>query len=392
MNEGLETIINTTKTVLASRGWFLEKCSRCQRYYFTKIERPNCQDPACESNPLFLQLNPHGKPRLLSEIANHIKLYFRELNFFPAHLDNVVAQLGETLFIIAAIQVLDQFIYTNLSVPTEPLIVAQPSIRLNYMDRIGEQEGFSSSFVNVASEEFVTSIKRYSVHLNIWLDCLSSLGLHANQITLIAEIVPFDSGPYYGNYLIFNYAGIELGEGIYINKIKTKKEDDLRLLEFAFGLERILWAVNKTRLYYHNFGLLTARMQGNFIFTDAVRTATLMVMSGVQPSHRAQGGKLRLVIKKIIKHLDQNNLELNISHSYGEWSHFIKPVKSVENCFTIIQKEINRQINLKICAEIGIKTNKFDLHSTPEQFCDYLLKQGFKLEKILDVGNIFKHD
>ena len=359
---------------LSREGWFEASCRACGRAFLTTVRRADCGSPGCGTvRPRLGNRTDDFTP---AELWGAVRPIIAAAGFVERRLDDLVCTAGEPIFVIAALQTLDDVMYAGAPVPAQPSFAAQASIRMRYAAYVGSPEGFGTSFVNVASHEFDTAPDRFDAHLELWLQVLLCVGLARSELTLIEEKVPFAAGPYRGRYLLLNWRGIEIGEAIRIDEALAADGRTLSLLEFSFGLERLLWAVNGTAAYHRNIGPPLARLLDSPMLIDAARTATLMAMSGIVPSARGPGRRLRSVVARLDLALGAAALEPLIGHCHAEWAPFLTPRRDVEATREIISREIGRQRTLALARRIGCKESIAAAAATPEALASRLLARG----------------
>jgi hypothetical protein len=294
----------------------------------------------------------------------------------------IVNPTGETLFTSAALQVIDPVVHEGAPRHEEPMIVAQPVIRLNSTDAVGLPEGFSTSFVNIGTEQVVRTFDAFGAHLGAWLAGLRSVGLEHSRLCLIAEPVRFRGGRYEGWYLVLDHGGIEMGEAIAIDTVRG--HPGMKVLDFGFGLERILWAVNGTPTYYDSIGPLSERLEGHVALVDAARTAMLMAMTGIEPGHRSHGYRMRQAVGRLADQVDGFDVpERVLLHSYDYWSSFLVPTVPPAESLHVIGLELMRRTNLRLCRDLGIEPPAGSTTSPPDSFIEHLLTRGITYGELL---------
>ena len=81
--------------------------------------------------------------------------------------------------------------------------------------------------------------------------------------------------------LYINYADLKLGDANYIRIYNNSQYENIS--DIVFGLERLVWGMNKVNSYFSNFSPLTNvvnRLNINII--DSIRTSILMAIFGIQ--------------------------------------------------------------------------------------------------------------
>jgi hypothetical protein len=179
---------------------------------------------------------------------------------------------------------------------------------------------------------------------------------------------------------VFNHRGREVGEGIFIERAVVRDGRSLSLLEFTFGLERILWALNGNSRYGLNIGSPTLRVQGAEQVSDACRTATLMLRTGMVPSASGIGLKAR----RLISHLTTAGavLEPALRYSYVEWSNFITAASTIDDCVRTILDEVRHKEMIDVARRIGSANTLASQCRTADELILRTLRGGARIDEI----------
>jgi len=367
---------------LLRKKWKKGVCPICGSLFYSKKNSATCQSYECTNSFSFLD---YSKPKhfiFLDTLHKETRDFFKSKNFKMIAGINAINKLGDTFFIVAGVQFLDEVFHKNGVIPSGSFFIAQPSIRTKFLRKKGFAEGYSTSFVNVCTEEVNSTIDRYIESLDTWLDYFSYIGLLANDLTLVKKdtVCTEDITSFWsklkGNSLFFNYGGLELGDGSYIWRIPQKNRDSLTLIDFGFGLERICWAKNKSDSYFDAIGPLPLSLKGNTQLIDCVRTITLMTSSGVVPKQRPQGPKLTQFVRKYLSLKDASyDICSLISYYYSFWSMFFDQALSLKACQVIIKAEVDRCRNMVLCQSLGSKPQKMRniIDKSTDEFIRYLV-------------------
>lgn len=375
----LADVVEATRRALPTR-WHEQRCLACRRTFFSPVATDICMAASCDT--WRLRLRPRACPIPAEALWRAVRGHVTALGFTAAAFpDEIVSHTGETLFISAALQILDPVVHCGAPVPLAPLVAAQPVIRLNSTPDVGGREGFSTAFVNLGTEEVVDSVAAYGRHLLAWIGALRALGLDESRLVLIAEPVRFHGGLHEGSYLVLDYGGVEIGEGVFIDTVRTHR--GLQVVDFGFGLERLLWAVNGTPTYYDNLGPFPARLQGCREAVDAARTAVLMALAGIEPGHRSRGYRMRVTVRRLGDALQGTDATALLRHAHREWSVFIRPSVSEQGCIAVIGSELDRGANLLLCRRLGIRPPDGALLMDQDAFCALLLRRGVTFSAML---------
>lgn len=382
------------KKYLIGHGWRKKICPSCGSIFYSKRDIKTCQSLECEHDFSFLSFSKRKKFTSLEDLAKLTKAFFERCNYRFGVRNTIINTIGDTFFIVAGVQYFDGVLHNEDSIPSGSFFVAQPSIRLKFIDLVGKVEGFSTSFVNICTEEINPSLNRFIEHLDTWLNFFSHIGLHAMDITIVQNenICTDDITSFWseldGKSFFFNYGGLELGDASYIFNVPQKRRDSLTLCDCGFGLERICWAVNKSKSYFDAIGPLSFTLKGKHRLMDFIRTLTLMAASGVVPKQRPHGYRFTQLVRKCLGlGIDSVDLEMLVSYYYTYWSLFMPLVLSLNDCKNTIRDEINRCQNIEICKRLGIKYHKIGnmIYKDTETFIRYLLVNRYeRLDSIRD--------
>lgn len=204
---------NILVRTLKERKWQTRECQSCGETYLTKAGNTTCGSYKCENGYNFLTL---GERRQFSDLETSnrtITDYFQKLGYTPTNPIDVVRKSERTLFASAAGQIFDDAIYKGRNPYYKKVILSQPVIRLQGEDLIGKVDGYSTSFVNVGTEQWNPNPKEHADAVDSWLSLLSELGIFAGNLSLKVK----DDLNLWGDHAVqtrslrFNYGGLELG-------------------------------------------------------------------------------------------------------------------------------------------------------------------------------------
>lgn len=279
-------------------------------------------------------------------------------------------------------QVLDPMIFDEREIVEDTLIVSQPVIRLQGHDLVGEIGGFSTSFINLGSEQINGGIETHLRNIDNWFSFLSNLGLYMGDVQLKME----RDNPQWGEKnpdaitMKINYMGLEIGVANYFTDVPQSNRENLQVSDINFGLERLGWALNKTESYFDIIGPLSWSVQERFVEMDAYRSMVLMAAAGVKPSHTNRGSKLRMLSKNSVMKNPEYSPELP-RYYFNYWSQFIDFPASFMEIEHIIRSENRRNVNERLLRSLGRKALT-DLHVSTDRLCRNLLTEGVSLDRI----------
>lgn len=357
------------------RGWHLKQCPKCSKFYFTKKDLANCGAYTCVGGYTFLDI-PAPKDFIdLGSCQQQAINYFNGCGYRTAPPLNVIRENERTLFVSAAGQIFDCLVYeTKQQVDFCKVCVVQPVIRLQSTNLIGKIEGFSTAFLNVAIDQWGATIEQHFTALDHLLDFFSSQGFYVGNLCTQYSFGEnnWSDKKVLADMLKINYGGLEIGIANYFSEIPQDNSLSVSMSDISIGLERFLWARNKTASYFDAIGPLTHAIRGDTILMDTLRTLTLMAGSGVIPGHQNHGYKFRLLANRISTPLQKIPLSDLIEFYHEQWSGAISLLIPVASINGIVKREIDRNVILALNEKLGIDETH---RQTQDEFLHSLLKK-----------------
>jgi len=357
MKESDSAIVAVRDDFFARRSWQRKQCPLCREEYYTKRDLPHCGSYRCAGGYPFLNI---PAPKVYLELGACAENFCK---FFPTrgyrlHPPVAIVRSDErTLFASTAGQVFDDLIYGQ-SPQRDPqqCAVMQPVIRLQGIGLVASLDGISTSFVHTATECWDATTEEHFNTLDQWLDFFSGLGLHVGGLCLKLKRADNDWAGHTvtSEMLKINYDGLEIGVANFFFNVPQSSGDIATLSDTGVGLERLVWAVNKSPTYIDGIGPLSSVTIHKRVALDAIRTATLMAGSGVVPDHKNQGSKLRAMIGLVMEEAQHLNLYELVRYYHRQWTSFVDLPVSREQTYSAIWKEINRGLNLETNRVLGI--------------------------------------
>lgn len=350
-------IVAVRDSFFASRNWQRRQCPLCLEEYYAKRDLPHCGSYRCAGSYQFLNI-PAPKAYLEpGACANTLRSFFTGRGHNPHQPIAVVRDDERTLFASTAGQIYDDLIYGQArQEEIRRSVVLQPVIRLQGIGSVASLDGISTSFVHATTECWnVTAEEHFNV-FDQWLDFFSGLGLHVGGLCLK---IKRDDNDWSGRavtseMLKINYGGLEVGVANFFFNIPQPSETIATLSDIGVGLERLVWAINKSPAYFDGIGPLSSFTIQKRVVLDAIRTATLMAGSGVAPDHKNQGSKLRAMIRLIVEEAHRLNLYELARYYHRQWASFMDLPTTREQTYSVIWREINRGLNMETNRAFGI--------------------------------------
>lgn len=367
-----------------TKGWHFARCVECGREFFARRPRDCCLDVRlrCAADYGFIARRSHVGYRSPADVLAVARAVTSRLGFTEAPVANVVGAANDTFFAIAGVQVFDA-VLRGVDAPTRtPYFVPQPSVRVKSLDKVGRRPGISSSFVNLCTEELNGSLSDYVRHLDGWFAVFGELGMDSDGLTLIVEPEPKTRGAFEFRTVNVNYFGFELGEAIIL--AATDESAVRTILDFGFGFERIVWAVNEIDSYFGLIGTPSLALSGRHRLVDFVRTMTLLAAAGLTGGNQGPGYVLRklgrLAVAEGARDVDVEPL---VEHSHAHWRMFVPPRVDLADCVSVVVGELHRAANATIAASLRLRPNRIDLNQPTDSFlADLLLQHGIRHERL----------
>ncbi|MGC8992081.1 MAG: alanine--tRNA ligase [Thermoplasmata archaeon] len=241
--------------ILHNRGFVRKKCEKCGATFWTSDpDRNTCGEFPCDPY-IFLD------KRIMKEEINFYEMMDKFIEFFKSRNHGkierfpVVARWRKDVFLVNASIYDFQPHITSGEVPpsANPLVVAQPCIRLVDIDDVGKTGRHLTSFIMMAHHAF-----NYPDKYVYWkdetvsyaLDFLESLGIDKNYITLKEN--PWTGGGNGGYAFEVIVGGLEVATLVFMEFIEDPNGDielngqkfrkmDIRVVDTGYGLERFVW-------------------------------------------------------------------------------------------------------------------------------------------------------
>ena len=336
------------------RGWRRQQCVRCGKTFFAKPTGRHvsglCGHGGCASEPPRLLSMPRRK-RLVTpqEVLGRMQAFFQATGYINVPSKNIAQSEGVTDLVVAGVQLLDPFIHKGVHLPHSAFFVAQPCVRTQFQEDVPKTEGISTAFVNTCTERINSSAKEHDNSIDQWCEMLSRLGLHMDDMTLVGRVSEnnWGTGVFASAEIFFVYADLELGDAAYAS-VPTTSGENVVVSDIGFGLERVVWAMNKTPSYFDVLAPLVSL--GPRELWDLCRTVALLSLCRVKPSNKGAGVQLRRFCKIIAERFYILGLQETLQHFIAYWKYFLHPDVTDKTALLVIQQEIERFINLKVCA------------------------------------------
>ncbi|MEV6602810.1 hypothetical protein [Kutzneria sp. NPDC051319] len=202
----------------------------------------------------------------------------------------------DTDLTISAVQALDPWLKDGINRVWREGFLPQPVVRFTgERDAQGHlKEGYLTSFCNVSCVQRIASVADHVRLLDIWIEALSAIGIHARRLTIQGDLVCWQRGPVSGITWFITCDSAVFADAVLL----WHNDNPLSMAtDIGSGLERIRWILSRANWAETTFGPAARRFDTELL--DAVRTATLLVMAGIRPSASGTGSALRRVLRSI---------------------------------------------------------------------------------------------
>jgi alanyl-tRNA synthetase len=362
---------------LPTNGYRRYKCKVCGANFWSLIPRDTCNDVPCSDYTFF---NIPTKVRLNVRQSRDIFLnFFSRRGHEVIEPKPVVARWRDDLYLtIASIVVFQPHVTSGIvPPPANPLVIAQPCIRLEDIDAVGYTLGRHLTNFIMGGHHAFNYPDKYVYFIDETIDYAreffkDEIGVPEEEITFKESW--WEGGGNAGPCLEVCVGGLEVATLVFMMFKSLDggySELPLKIVDTGYGIERISWLTSKTPTAFHAvyndlintyYKLLdtevtppdilwgatrlisrydTKRSEGYskikslisnelglniqdvsthldnavrvFTLLDHVKTALLMLSDGVVPSNAGEGYLARLVLRRIFRILKLIN-KLDVVH------------------------------------------------------------------------------
>lgn len=363
---------------LEALGYTKKTCKTCGNDFWSVSERETCGDAPCDEYQFIGNPATPEKYDLFS-IQDIFIRFFQEKNHTPIRRYPVLAKRWrDDVFLVGASIYNFQPWVTSGQVepPANPLVVAQPSIRLNDVDNVGRTGRHMTCFTMGGHHAFNSPDNQVyweDETVKYCHDFITHLGIDEKEITFIESW--WEGGGNAGPCYEVCVRGVELATLVFIQYRKLpngeQEEIPLKIVDTGYGLERFAWISQGTPTAYDaSFGpvidqlkemagvelnqeilaenaqvagmmdiediadLKTLRMrvaerlgisleelkeatepmEAVYVIADHTRCLAFMLADGVIPSNVKEGYLARLILRRTIRFMK----DLKLAESLGD--------------------------------------------------------------------------
>ncbi len=362
---------------LKELGYIKKKCVSCGNDFWSLNERYTCGDAPCDKYE-FIGNPATSKKYDLYEIQNVFQKFFQQHNHTIIPRYPVLAKRWrDDVFLVgASIYNFQPWVTSGLvEPPANPLVVAQPSIRLNDVDNVGRTGRHMTCFTMGGHHAFNSPENQVyweDETIKYCHDFIKHIGINPEEISFIESW--WEGGGNAGPCYEVCVRGVELATLVFI-QYKTlndgkKEEIPLKIVDTGYGLERFAWISQGTPTAYDaSFGPVVNQikdlagvnvnqeilaenaqvagmmdietfadlrklrekvadrlgislerliksaepMEAVYIIADHTRCLAFMLADGVIPSNVKEGYLARLVLRRTIRFIKDLEMDASLS-------------------------------------------------------------------------------
>jgi hypothetical protein len=297
----------------------------------------------------------------------------------------IVNNKVKTLFTVSGVQLIDPVIHDGEDIP-EKFFIAQPVLRTQFLPTVSE--GSLTSFNNISTVMVNRGYEEHVDAIKLWLNMLKEMGFEEDDISVNVSKNKNRWGEkeFINEVISVLYKGIEMGEASFVDSMPQNTREPLNISDIGFGLERMNYALTGKTFNNEKEDPLPVDI------IDCSRTLALLIGSGVIPSNKAQGYRVRLFSKNFVS----KNLEYGVNprdlleNSYREWAKWTNLPISKEDFLEKAMKEYDRNFNREILDGLQGAGHdiEVDINQSVDAFFAQIKNSGFNdlslLKKIYD--------
>lgn len=359
--------------IFINKGYKRYECKHCNAYFWSLVNRNNCGDVPCVEYT-FTQIP--SKYRLnYKEVRNLFLEFFKRHGHEIVEPRPVAARWREDLYLtIASIVVFQPHVTSGLvPPPANPLVIAQPCIRLEDIDAVGFTLGRHLTNFIMGGHHAFNYRDKYVYWTNETVEYayrffIEELGVPEEEVTFKESW--WEGGGNAGPCFEVSIGGLEVATLVFMMYKVTDKgyeELPLKIVDTGYGIERITWFLQKTPTAFHavygplltefhrtlslpepgdeilmaalcvmpkvkgekkalynyvaqNLGLKISEVEEElssifdlYAALDHTKTIALMLADGVVPSNSGEGYLARLVIRRTLRRLSRLNKDVKLA-------------------------------------------------------------------------------
>ncbi|HEX08545.1 MAG TPA: alanine--tRNA ligase, partial [Thermoplasmatales archaeon] len=322
------------------RGYVRKRCSKCKEYFWTLDKDAKlCGDQPCV-NYTFIKNPPTKKRFNISQMREAFLSFFEKNRHTILKRYPVVARWRDDIYLtIASIADFQPHITSGeVKPPANPLVISQPSIRLNDLEEIGVSGRHLTIFEMMGHHAFNSKDERIYWTEETTRYChdflTKILGIPEEKINYKEQI--WYGGGNAGPCFEVLVDGLEVATLVFMNLIEdpdgyikvnntSYSKMPLEVVDTGYGLERLAWLTQGTETIYEtvfpeviefileNSKSHDGKIQEVYSLADHTKCLAFMLGDGIVPSNAKAGYLARLIIRRALRFMDSLKINLNLS-------------------------------------------------------------------------------
>jgi alanyl-tRNA synthetase len=237
-------------------GYTKKTCITCGKDFWTAVDRQTCGDAPCDEYE-FIGNPATQKKYDLHSIQKTFLDFFSDNDHTPISRYPVLAKRWrDDVFLVgASIYDFQPWVTSGMvEPPANPLVVAQPSIRLNDVDNVGRTGRHMTCFTMGGHHAFNSNKNHVyweDETIKYCHDFIKHIGINPMEITFIESW--WEGGGNAGPCYEICVRGVELATLVFIKYRTTPqglKDIPLKIVDTGYGLERFAWISQGTATAY----------------------------------------------------------------------------------------------------------------------------------------------
>lgn len=239
--------------IFQEQGFQRKECESCGRNFWTlDPDRRTCGDTPCDEYT-FIDDPPIDKEYTHSEMENEFLSFFEGSDHTTIERYPVVARWRDDIYLtIASIADFQPWVTSGEAPPpANPLVVSQPSIRLNDIDNVGRSGRHFTLFFMGGHHAFNSRDNQIYWNDETVALChdflVNALDIEPAEITYVEDF--WEGGGNAGEDFEVNVKGLELATLVFMHygfENGDRYELPLKIVDTGYGIERLVWASQGT--------------------------------------------------------------------------------------------------------------------------------------------------
>jgi alanyl-tRNA synthetase len=299
-------------------GYSKKTCVTCGKDFWTVGDKETCGDAPCDKYEFIGNPATRKKYDLHSIIKTFLD-FFQENDHTPISRYPVLAKRWrDDVFLVgASIYNFQPWVTSGMvEPPANPLVVAQPSIRLNDVDNVGRTGRHMTCFTMGGHHAFNTKdtcVYWEDETVQYCHDFIAHTGINPEEITFIESW--WEGGGNAGPCYEICVRGVELATLVFIKYRTTPhglKDIPLKIVDTGYGLERFAWISQGTATAYEaSFGPVIEKLKNlsdvqvdNHILAENARVAGMMDIEDIadlKALRKRVAERLKIPVEELLK-------------------------------------------------------------------------------------------